>query len=100
MKKLLSLFFFIILISCAELNDFAPKMSCLTHHPTDRETYDAVWYYNNAGATAVSNPSPEVIKLFNCYYKSFDKIYFYKTFFHEGYILVRNYKPIISVETK
>lgn len=100
MKNCLVLLIIFLTTSCVDVGNLAPRMGCFVHYPTDRETYDAVWYYNNAGATLVSSPSKEVQDLFKCYYKNFDQIYSYKTLFHEGYILVRKYQPIISVETK
>ncbi|MBM5781842.1 MAG: hypothetical protein FJ368_00280 [Pelagibacterales bacterium] len=100
MKKLIFLVIILFSNSCIDPSNLAPRLGCFTHLPTDRETYDAIWYYNNAGARSVSSPSQKVKDLFKCYYKSSDQIYSYKTLFHEGYILVRKYQPIISVETK
>lgn len=80
--------------------DLFRNMGCFSSIATDREVEHALWYYNHGSAQRVFNASQQVKDLFKCYYHSSDYIYSYSTLWHEGYILVRKNKPIISVETK
>jgi len=98
MQKILFLAIFLFISSCEGV-DLLKNMGCGVE-PSYTETQDAQWYYYNAGASVVSNPSWQIKDLFKCYYYPSDYIYSYKTFWHEGYILVRKNKAIISVETK
>ncbi len=95
MKKIFLLGIFLIAASC---EDIISNMGCGI--PSSRQNEEAKWYYDHAGARKISGPSTKITGLFGCYYYSYsDTVYSYSTLFHEGYILVRSGKPIMSVET-
>ena len=95
MKKIFLLSVLLMMASCE--GPFS-NMGC--GNPAAYQKEHAEWYYHNAGARKVSGPSPKITALFGCYYYSYsDSIYSYSTLFHDGYILVRSGKPILSVET-
>jgi hypothetical protein len=94
-SKFLFIGFFLLLSACEGFD----KFGCFA--PTNYDKNLAEEYYQTLGTSLLDEDSKKFKKIkkkFFCYYKKGDKIYVYKTFFGEKYILVRRGAAITYVE--
>lgn len=89
MEKLLLIASLLITSSCYQMFDNA---GCGTPSAQDKEA--TKWFYKNASIAVANLSSSQSKKLFGCYLEEGDKVYSYKNFWNNGYILVRGDKVI------
>ena len=93
MKKFLLLPIFLLAASCyGELG----YLGC--SEPSEYNKTQAKSMYNTFGTSRVEMPDTQARKMFGCHYNDGDKIYSYKTFRGEKFILVRYGRPITYYE--
>jgi len=93
MKKFLLLPIFLLAVSCyGELG----SVGCL--EPSEYEKAQAKSMYNTFGTSRVTISYVQARKMFGCHYNDGDRIYSYKTFRGEKFILVRYGRPITYYE--
>lgn len=95
MKKIFLLTAFCLVSSCyGELN----SIGC--GYPSAYKTEEAKSMYNTFGTSIVDMTPQRARQIFGCYYNNGDKVYVYKTFWGEKFILVRYGKPITYYENQ
>ena len=72
------------------------QMGCFS--PSEYTQQRAQDFFEDAYTTKIFIIGNLGYKVFGCYYYSGDEIYYYKTIFNSGYILVRNNEAITYVE--
>jgi len=93
MKKFLLLPVFLLAASCyGELG----SLGC--SEPSEYEKAQAKSMYNTFGTSRVEISDIQARKMFGCHYNDGDRIYSYKTFWGEKFILVRYGRPITYYE--
>ncbi|MES2962204.1 MAG: hypothetical protein V4694_07480 [Pseudomonadota bacterium] len=93
MRKIFVISAFCLLTSCyGELG----SLGC--PYPSEYEINQAKLMYNTFGTSRVYVPDVQAHKMFGCHYNDGDRIYSYKTFWGEKFILVRYGKPITYYE--
>ena len=93
MKKI-----FPILVLCFLASCYGELGSIGCPHPSEYETNQAKSMYNTFGTLRVYIPEAQIKKMFGCHYNDGDRIYSYKTFWGEKFILVRYGRPITYYE--
>ena len=97
LKKLPTKFIllFLVLISSNCMGTLH-QMGCFS--PSEYTQQRAQDFFEDAYTTKIFIIGNLGYKVFGCYYYSGDEIYYYKTIFNSGYILVRNNEAITYVE--
>jgi hypothetical protein len=93
MKKFLLLPVFLLVASC-----YGELASIGCSEPSEYEKAQAKSMYNTFGTSRVGISDTQARKMFGCHYNDGDKIYSYKTFRGEKFILVRYGRPITYYE--
>ncbi len=95
MKKIFLATILLLNTSCQSLLE---GMAC--GRPPQYTIDKAKWLYENNGRQQVWLSSEEIDKIFGCYYYFGDQIYYYKSFFSEGYVLVRSGEAVYYTVTE
>ena len=95
-NKILKLLFLILLFFTTSCLGTFHQLSCFA--PSEYQQQRAQEFFEDAYSTRIFIIGDLGYKYFGCYYYPGDEIYYYKTIFNHGYVLVRNNKAVISVE--
>jgi hypothetical protein len=86
----------LILFSLSSCEGFMQQVGCFS--PSEYDQMQAQQLFNTTYSTRMHIYGDMGSRLFGCHYYPGDEIYYYKTIFRSGYILVRDYIAITYYE--